>query len=94
MRAILIAVALISGTGCDNDTTASAHDLATCTALVSGDVSSCRDCAPASGDPCGTEMESAHCQYAGSDYCTCSRGGWSCSSQPFPAPADLSLPRD
>ncbi len=92
MRAFFVAVALIGATGCGDGTTAS--DLATCAPLVGGIGSQCRGCAPVTGDPCGTEEEGAQCPYAGGDYCVCSRGRWSCSSQPFPAPADLSLPRD
>ncbi len=91
-RVLLLAIALAAG-ACDDDTAATAPDLATCTPYVAGEFG-CPGCAPSTSAACGTEQESAQCQYAGSDYCVCHGGRWSCSSQPFPAPPDLSPARD
>ena len=85
----LLLIALLAS-ACDDAATAA--DLG-CAPYVAG-MSGCPGCAPATSAFCGTEQELAQCQYAGSDYCFCKGGRWSCSSQPFPAPPDLSLPRD
>ncbi len=93
-RMLFLVMALCLG-ACDDDTTAPAvtADLASCAPLVTGR-SDCPPCAPATSGFCGTERENIQCQFAGSDYCTCHGGLWSCSSQPFPAPPDLAPPRD
>jgi len=91
-RVLLLVIALVAG-ACDDDTAVTAADLAICTPYVVGQTG-CPACAPATSDSCGDEQESVQCQYAGSDYCACHGGLWSCSSQPFPAPPDLSRPRD
>lgn len=89
-QVLLLMIALLAS-ACEDGATAA--DLATCTPYVAG-LFGCPGCAPATSAFCATEQELAQCQYAGSDYCVCKGGRWSCSSQPFPAPPDLSRPRD